>query len=60
MKEPKTIYKTTVVDKDIDGASQSLDLYSFERLDVGGQYVIDYRIYPHPNSVQFSSDSVSY
>lgn len=52
MKELKTIYKTTVVDKDIDGSAQSLDLYSFERLDVGGQYVIDYRIYPHPTKHQ--------
>lgn len=52
MKEPKTIYKSTVVDKDIDGSAQSLDLYSFERLDVGGQYVIDYRIYPHPTKHQ--------
>ena len=52
MKEPKTVYKTTVVDKDIDGSVQSLDLYSFERLDVGGQYVIDYIIYPHPTKHQ--------
>ena len=52
MKEPKTIYKSTVVDKDIDGSAQSLDLYSFERLDVGGQYVIDYKIYPHPTKHQ--------
>lgn len=52
MKELKTVYKSTVVDKDIDGSAQSLDLYSFERLDVGGQYVIDYRIYPHPTKHQ--------
>lgn len=52
MKEPKTVYKSTVVDKDIDGSAQSLDLYSFERLDVGGQYVIDYTIYPHPTKHQ--------
>ena len=52
MKEPKTIYKSTVVDKDIDGSAQSLDLYSFERLDVGGQYVIDYVIFPHPTKHQ--------
>ena len=52
MKELKTIYKSTVVDKDIDGSAQSLDLYSFERLDVGGQYVIDYVIYPHPTKHQ--------
>lgn len=52
MKELKTVYKSTIVDKDIDGSAQSLDLYSFERLDVGGQYVIDYRIYPHPTKHQ--------
>lgn len=52
MRELKTVYKTTVVDKDIDGSAQSLDLYSFERLDVGGQYVIDYIIYPHPTKHQ--------
>lgn len=52
MKELRTVYKATVVDKDIDGSAQSLDLYSFERLDVGGQYVINYRIYPHPTKHQ--------
>lgn len=52
MKELKTIYKSTIVDKDIDGSVQSLDLYSFERLDVGGQYVIDYKIFPHPTKHQ--------
>lgn len=52
MKELKTVYKSTVVDKDIDGSAQSLDLYSFERLDVGGQYIIDYKIYPHPTKNQ--------
>ena len=52
MKELKTVYKATVVDKDIDGSAHRLDLYSFERLDVGGQYVIDYRIYPHPTKNQ--------
>ena len=52
MKELKTIYKSTITDKDIDGSAISLDLYSFERLDVGGQYIIDYRIYPHPTKNQ--------
>ena len=52
MKELKTVYKSTVTDKDIDGSVISLDLYSFERLDVGGQYVINYRIYPHPTKHQ--------
>jgi hypothetical protein len=52
LKELKTVYKSTVVDKDIDGAVQSLDLYSFDRLDVGGQYVIEYSIFPHPTKHQ--------
>lgn len=52
IREPITVYKSTVVDKDIDGSAQSLDLYSFERLDVGGQYIIDYTIYPHPTKHQ--------
>jgi hypothetical protein len=54
VKELKTVYKTTVVDKDFDSSAISLDLYSFDKLDVGGQYVIDYRIYPHPTKNQKS------
>ncbi len=52
MRELRTVYKTTVVDKDIDGSAISLDMYSFDKLDVGGQYVIDYKIYPHPTKHQ--------
>ena len=52
MKELRTVYKTTIVDKDIDGSAISLDMYSFDKLDVGGQYVIDYKIYPHPTKHQ--------
>lgn len=52
VRELKTVYKSTVTDKDIDGSAQSLDLYSFDRLDVGGQYIIDYKIFPHPTKQQ--------
>ena len=51
-KEPKTVFKSVIMDKDNDGSGVSLDIYSFEKLDVGGQYVIDYRIYPHPTKNQ--------
>ena len=51
-KELKTVYKSTITDKDLDGTAQSVDMYSFEKLDVGGQYVIDYKLYPHPTKHQ--------
>ena len=51
-KEPKTIFKSVVSDKDNDGAGLNLDIYSFEKLNVGSQYIIDYRIYPHPTKNQ--------
>ena len=51
-KEPKTIFKSVISDKDNDGSGVSLDIYSFEKLNVGSQYVIDYRIYPHPTKNQ--------
>jgi hypothetical protein len=51
-KELKTVYKCTITDKDIDKTAQSVDMYSFEKLDVGGQYIIDYRLFPHPTKHQ--------
>jgi hypothetical protein len=51
-KEPKTIFKSVISDKDNDGSGISLDIYSFEKLNVGAQYIIDYRIYPHPTKNQ--------
>ena len=51
-KELRTVYKSTIVDKDIESSLQTIDLYSFEKLNVGGQYVIDYVIYPHPTKHQ--------
>ena len=51
-KELKTIFKSIITDKDYDGSGVSLDIYSFEKLNVGSQYVIDYKIYPHPTKNQ--------
>ena len=51
-KEPKTVFKSVISDKDNDGSGVNLDIYSFEKLNVGSQYVIDYRIYPHPTKNQ--------
>lgn len=44
----KTIYKTIAVDKELDSSSVSIDLYSLEKLEVGRQYKINYRLYTHP------------
>lgn len=51
-KELKTVFKSIITDKDYDGSGVSLDIYSFEKLNVGSQYVIDYKIYPHPTKNQ--------
>ena len=51
-KEPKTVFKSVISDKDNDGSGVSLDIYSFEKLNVGTQYVIEYKIYPHPTKHQ--------
>ena len=51
-KEPKTVFKSVISDKDNDGSGVNLDIYSFEKLNVGAQYIIDYRIYPHPTKNQ--------
>lgn len=51
-KEPRTVFKSVISDKDNDGSGVSLDIYSFEKLNVGTQYVIEYRIYPHPTKHQ--------
>ncbi len=51
-KEPKTVFKSVISDKDNDGSGINLDIYSFEKLTVGSQYVLDYKIYPHPTKNQ--------
>lgn len=52
MKEYQSVYKCSVVDKTNDGTSIALDLYTFDKLNVGGQYVIHYTIYNHPTKHQ--------
>lgn len=52
MADYRTVYKVAVVDKTFDGSSISLDIYSFDKLQVGGQYVIEYKIYAHPTKHQ--------
>lgn len=51
-KEPKTVFKCIISDKENDGANINLDIYSFEKLNVGSQYLIEYKIYPHPTKNQ--------
>lgn len=51
-KDSKTVFKSIISDKDNDGSSINLDIYSFDKLNVGEQYEIDYKIYPHPTKNQ--------
>lgn len=51
-KEERFVYRCTVIDKNPDGNAISLDLYSFEKMKVGGQYDIEYALYAHPNKNQ--------
>ena len=51
-KEPKTVFKCIISDKENDGANINLDIYSCEKLNVGSQYLIEYKIYPHPTKNQ--------
>lgn len=46
------IYRCVVIDKDPDGNAISLDLYSFDRLLVGGHYDIEFALYAHPTKNQ--------
>lgn len=48
----QTIYKSSVVDKTIDGSTIALDIYTYDKLNVGGQYTIEYTIYNHPTKHQ--------
>lgn len=51
-KNEKFVYRCTVTDIDSDGDTTSLDVYSFERLKVGAQYDITYRLFAHPTKHQ--------
>lgn len=48
----KFIYRCIMTDKDVDGSAIAVDLYSFDKLVVGGQYDIEYKLYAHPNKHQ--------
>lgn len=48
----KFIYRCIVTDKDVDGSAMAVDLYSFDKLMVGGQYDIEYQLFAHPNKHQ--------
>lgn len=48
----QTVYKIRVMDKDAELKPIALDLYAFEQMEVGGQYRITYKIYPHPTKHQ--------
>lgn len=52
LKNDQLVYRSVVTDKDVDGNPVSIDLYGFDKLMVGGQYDIEYRIYAHPNKNQ--------
>lgn len=48
----KFVYRSVITDKDADGSGMSIDLYSFDKLTVGGQYDVEYKLYAHPNKHQ--------
>lgn len=60
MSEYQTVYKVRIMDsnsrvvlsQDEDFNNTTLDLYSFNSMNVGAQYQIEYIIYPHPTKHQ--------
>lgn len=59
IKQYETVYRVKVIDttaSTADGADEhsniSLDLYTFDKMDAGHEYEIEYTIYPHPNKNQ--------
>jgi len=46
------VYKVSISDRDNETNPISLDIYSFEKLDVGSEYIISYRIYRFGNKNQ--------
>jgi len=51
-RDEKFVYRSVITDKDADGSAISVDLYSFDKLNVGGQYDIEYKLFAHPNKNQ--------
>lgn len=52
LRADQIVYRSIITDKDADGNAVTLDLYSFDKLNVGEQYDVEYRIYAHPNKNQ--------
>lgn len=46
------IYKASISDRDNDSNPINLDVYTFEKLNVGSEYLIEYRIYTFGNKDQ--------
>lgn len=51
-KNEQFIYRSVVSDKEMDGSGVSVDLYSFDKLSVGTQYQITFKLFAHPNKNQ--------
>lgn len=50
--ESKVVYKTLIADQENDGNATVIELYSFDKMDMGKSYEIEYKIFPHPNRHQ--------
>ncbi len=52
----KTVYKYTVADEVVENddyvSEVTVDMYAFEPLDIGNNYEIEYKLYPHPKDGQ--------
>lgn len=51
-KEIRFVYKTVITDLNTETSPVTLDLYSFVKPNVGSNYEIEYKMYPHPNKHQ--------
>lgn len=56
----ETVYKVKIIDTastvgemtDDENNNVSIDLYSFTKMDAGHEYIVEYKIYPHPSKHQ--------
>lgn len=52
----KTVYKYTVADEVVENddyvSEVTVDMYAFESLDIGNNYEIEYKLFPHPKDGQ--------
>lgn len=51
-KSQKAVYKVFVSDAVITKTNPTMEVYSFEKLEVGKNYSVTYVLYPHPNKNQ--------